>query len=236
MLKVNLPSFKINQKEILKDISLNIQDRESLTILGSNGAGKSTLARIVCGLLPTKESIKIENNFIENIDHKQRSKLINYIPPKLSIYDSFITAEDFLSLSTHESQNIQKILKLLEIGQHKKSYASTLSSGEQQLLLLASAITHNAKLTIFDEPTSNLDPQKIKKVYDILKNPKYLKEKIIITHDLQFAYKLSFPIFYLNNGEGEYFETTNDFFNKNNLEKIFDGNVIKKDDNIVIKL
>ncbi len=236
MLKVNLPTFKINQKEILKDINLYLKESESLTILGSNGAGKSTLARIICGLLPTKETIKIKNNFIENIDHKQRSKLINYIPPKLSIYDSFITAEDFLSLSTNESKNIQKILNLLEIEQHKNSYASTLSSGEQQLLLLAFAILHDAKLTIFDEPTSNLDPQKIKKVFDILKKPTYLKEKIIITHDLQFAYKLSFPIFYINNGKGEYFETTNNFFNQNNLERIFGGNVIKKNRNIVIKL
>ncbi len=236
MLKVNLPTFKINQKEILKDIYLNIQDNESLTILGSNGAGKSTLARIICGLLPTKESIKIKNSFIENIDHKQRSKLINYIPPKLSIYDSFITAEDFLSLSTHENRDTQKTLKLLDIEQHKNSYTSTLSSGEQQLLLLASAILHDAKLTIFDEPTSNLDPQKIKKVFDIIKNPAYLKEKIIITHDLQFAYKLSFPIFYINNGKGEYFENSDKFFNELNLQRVFKGSVIKNGENIVVKL
>jgi iron complex transport system ATP-binding protein len=234
MLKANFPSYKIDDKEILKDISLHLKDSQNLTILGSNGAGKSTLAKLLCGVLKSKNLVSLDGSFIEKLDDKKRAKLINYIPPKLSIYDSFITVYDFLALGYHESK-IGEVLKLLEIEEFEKTSCSTLSSGEQQLLLVASALVHDAKITIFDEPTSNLDPKKTKKIFDILKS-NLLKQKIVITHDLQFAYKLGFPIYYIFEGRAEMFEDVEEFFDKTNLEKLFDGSVEKLGEDVVIKL
>ena len=234
MLKANFPSYKIDDKEILKNISIHLQDTQNLTVLGSNGAGKSTLAKLLSALIKSKNSIFINNNEIENLDDKQRAKLINYIPAKLSIYDSYITVYDFLALGFYESK-IREVLQLLEMEKFEKSYCSTLSSGEQQLLLVASALVHDAQVTILDEPTSNLDPQKTKKIFDILKSNR-LKQKIVITHDLQFAYKLGFPIYYITDGNGEMFESVEAFFDEHNLEKIFAGSVKKSADDIVIKL
>jgi len=235
MLKVNLPSFKIDKKEILKGISLALKEDENLTILGSNGAGKSTLAKLLCGLIKSKKSIMVEDTFIESLASYRRSKLINYIPPKLSIYDSYINVYDFLALSEHPLK-IGKVLKLLELEKFQKSYCSDLSSGEQQLLLLGSALVQNAKLTIFDEPTSNLDPKKTKKVFEILKNSNHLKQKIIITHDLQLASKLSYPILYITKGEGKLFESADAFFTPSNLQTIFGDSVVKNEDVVVANL
>jgi iron complex transport system ATP-binding protein len=234
MLKANFPSYKIDDKEILKDISLHLKDSQNLTILGSNGAGKSTLAKLLCGILKSKNLVSLDGSFIEKLADKKRAKLINYIPPKLSIYDSFITVYDFLALGYHESK-IGEVLKLLEIEEFEKTSCSTLSSGEQQLLLVASALVHDAKITIFDEPTSNLDPKKTKKIFDILKS-NLLKQKIVITHDLQFAYKLGFPIYYIFEGRAEMFEDVEEFFDKTNLEKLFEGSVEKLGEDVVIKL
>jgi iron complex transport system ATP-binding protein len=234
MLKANFPSYKIDNKEILKDISLHLKDSQNLTILGSNGAGKSTLAKLLCGVLKSKNSVSLDGSLIEKLADKKRAKLINYIPPKLSIYDSFITVYDFLALGYHESK-IGEVLKLLEIEEFEKTSCSTLSSGEQQLLLVASALVHDAKITIFDEPTSNLDPKKTKKIFDILKS-NLLKQKIVITHDLQFAYKLGFPIYYIFEGRAEMFEDVEEFFDKTNLEKLFEGSVEKLGEDVVIKL
>ena len=231
MLKANFPSYKIDDKEILKDISLELKKGENLTILGSNGAGKSTLAKLLCYLIKSKDSVLLDDIPIEKLPNKQRAKLINYIPAKLSIYDSYITVYDFLALGSHESK-ISEVLKLLEIEVFEKSYCSNLSSGEQQLLLVASALVDGADITIFDEPTSNLDPQKTKKIFDILKSNR-LKQKIVITHDLQFAYKLGFPIYYISEGSGQIYEK---FFDEENLEKVFAGSVKKSGDDVVIKL
>ena len=235
MLKVNLPSFKIDKKEILKGISLALKEDENLTILGSNGAGKSTLAKLLCGLIKSKKSIMVEDTFIESLKDNSRSYLINYIPPKLSIYDSYINVYDFLALSEHPLR-IGKVLKLLELEKFQKSYCSDLSSGEQQLLLLGSALVQNAKLTIFDEPTSNLDPKKTKKVFEILKNSNHLKQKIIITHDLQLALKLNYPILYITKGEGKFFESADAFFTPSNLQTIFGDSVVKNGDDVVANL
>lgn len=234
MLKVNLPSFKIDDKEILKKISLHLTEDENLTILGSNGAGKSTLAKLLCGLLKSKKAVMIDDTFIELLKDKKRAQLINYIPPKLSIYDTYINVYDFLALSKNRSK-IQEVLKLLDLEKFQKSYCADLSSGEQQLLLLAWALVQDAKLTIFDEPTSNLDPKKTKKVFEILKNKNYLKKKIIITHDLQLALKLNYPIFYISHGEGRYFNN-NEFFTPSNLQDIFGKSVVKNGDDVMVNL
>jgi iron complex transport system ATP-binding protein len=234
MLKANFPSYKIDDKEILKDISLHLKDGENLTILGSNGAGKSTLAKLLTGILKSEKRVLLNGQFLEDMDDLKRSRVINYIPPKLSIYDSYITVYDFLALGYYESK-IDEVLKLLEIERFRDSYSKGLSSGEQQLLLLASALVHDAKITIFDEPTSNLDPKKRKKIFKILKS-NLLKEKIIITHDLQFAYKLDYPIYYLNDGKGEFFESVDKFFSDENLEALFEGSVTKNGDDVVLKL
>ncbi len=235
MLKVNLPSFKIDEKEILKGISLELKEDENLTILGSNGAGKSTLAKLFCGLIKSKKSIKIKDLFIESLDNNKRSSLINYIPPKLSIYDSYINVYDFLALSFHSSK-IKKVLELLELKKFEKSYCSELSSGEQQLLLLASALVQDAKLTIFDEPTSNLDPKKTKLAFEILKNPNHLKQKIIITHDLQLALKLNYPILYITNGKANKFKSSKEFFTPSNLHNIFGDSVVIDGEKVLVNL
>jgi len=239
MLKVDLPSFAIDSKVILRDISFLLHEDENLTILGANGVGKSTLARVLCGLYRSKKSVQVGKEFIEELDASKRSVLINYIPPKLHIYEQFIRVEDFLGLSryrqTSKEDKLHEVLDLLGLSVFKESFCAQLSSGEQQLLLLASALMHEAKITIFDEPTSNLDPQKTKTVFGILQGSQ-LSQKVVITHDLQFAYKLGYPILYLQNGKGLWYESADTFFDAENLEKIFAGSVTKRCDTVVVTL
>ncbi len=239
MLKIDLPSFVIEGKVILRDISFALQEGENLTILGANGVGKSTLAKLLCGLYRHPHTVTIENIPIETLDPVKRSASINYIPPKLQIYEQFIRVEDFLGLSryrqTSKEEKLHEVLDLLGLSAFKESFCTQLSSGEQQLLLLASALMHEAKITIFDEPTSNLDPQKTKTVFEILQGSQ-LAQKVVITHDLQFAYKLGYPILYLHEGKGLWYESAESFFNAKNLEKIFAGSVTKRCDTVVVAL
>ncbi|MCH9814546.1 MAG: ABC transporter ATP-binding protein [Epsilonproteobacteria bacterium] len=235
MLNVNLPLFKIDDKVILEDLEFSLTEGENLTILGANGAGKSTLAKLLCGILKSKNQIELEGELIESISDDKRSKLINYIPPKLSIYDTFITVYDFLALNRHPSK-IDEVLALLGLEKFETNYCQDLSSGEQQLLLLASALIEQSQLTIFDEPTSNLDPKKTKQLFETLKSSHYLTQKIIITHDLQFAWKLNYPILYLSDGKATWFKSAEAFFSTQNLEQLFSGSVVKEGDKVVVDL
>ncbi len=239
MLNVNLPLYRIDGKTILRSVSFELPKSKNMTILGANGAGKSTLAKLLCGLYRSRKAVKIGSDYIETLPAMQRSRLINYIPPKLNIYERFMTVEDFLGLSryrrTEKEEQFHEVLSLLGLQRFSKSYCMQLSSGEQQLLLLASALMHRAEITIFDEPTSNLDPQKIKIVFEILQSQR-LKQKIVITHDLQLAYKLDYPVLYLKEGEGIWYERADMFFDPRNLDTIFAGSVTRKCDAIVVTL
>ena len=222
--------------ELLQNITFNLEENQNLIILGSNGAGKTTLAKVLCGIIANQE-VDIEGINPSKVYGDKRIKLINYIPAKLDIFDEHISVYEFLNLSLINSDmSIDEVLMYLDIEYLKNSSCKTLSSGESQLLLLASGILHNAKYTIFDEATSNLDPQKVKKVFTILKDSKLLQTKLIITHNLAMAYKLGYDIMFIKDGKIEFQGSHDEFFSFENLDKFFDGSIKKINDNIVINL
>jgi len=220
---------------ILKDISFSIENK-NLIILGSNGAGKTTLAKVLSGLIQTSNVI-LEDESLENISYEKRVSLINYIPPKLDVFDEYINVEEFLSLNKiYDSLHLDEVLQTLQIEALKKKSCKQLSSGESQLVLIASALLHNAKYTILDEPTSNLDPQKLKNVFDLLVLDTTIQNKIIITHNLNFAYKLGYDIVFINDGKIEFYGTSNQFFDQQNLDKMYANTVKKISNNIVVDI
>ena len=217
---------------ILHNISFELKEQENLIILGSNGAGKSTLAKVLSGITPS-DTISINNTNLKNINNKERTKLINYIPAKLEIFDEYLTVEEYLNLSRlHTLLESKNMLKLLELEQLKHKPCQQLSSGEQQLTMLATALLHNAKITIFDEPTANLDPRKSRDVFSLLKS-NIFQNKIIITHDLNLAYRIGYKILCINEGEVTFFDTSEKFFHPSNLDKYF-GSSVKKIDNFIM--
>ena len=192
---------------ILKDISFILEKNENLLILGENGAGKSTLAKVLSNLLPSS-NLFFESKNIKDLSSYDRAKYINYIPSRFEIFDEYLNVLEYLKLSIIEEKNIEdieKIISLLKLEDLKLNSCVDLSSGEQQLLLLASALLHNAKITIFDELTANLDLNRVKDVFDIL-NSSLLSQKIVITHNLDFAYALKdFKVLFLQKGSLKFF-------------------------------
>ncbi len=222
--------------EILTQISFELQEDHNLIILGSNGVGKTTLAKVLCGITD-RNSVSINNINPSKTTGNKRAELINYIPPKLEIFDEFMSVGAFLELGYfNHHTTIDKVLKILEISHLKEETCHSLSSGESQLLLVASSLLHNADYTIFDEPTANLDPKKIQRLFSLLKNKQQLKSKIIITHNLDFAYKLGFDILFLENGAIKFYGTSQIFFKQENLDTLYEKSVQKIDHNIVVNL
>ncbi|MEA3384264.1 MAG: ABC transporter ATP-binding protein [Campylobacterota bacterium] len=221
--------------KIISKISFEIDDK-NLIILGSNGAGKTTLAKVLSGIISSDE-VSINNENPSKIYGKSKTKLINYIPSKLDIFDEFMSVEEFLSLSNlHSSFTIDEVLEILDISYLLNQPCKNLSSGESQLVLLGSAILHNSLYTILDEPTSNLDPKRVKKVFQILNNKRFFKNKIIITHNLDLAYKLGYDILFLEDGEVVFNDTNKTFFDGENLKRFFDNSVKKIENSIVVSL
>lgn len=220
---------------ILTNINFNLSEGENLIILGSNGAGKSTLAKVLCALSHS-DTVELFGKKLNMYNAKQRSLLVNYVPPKLEIFDEYISLREYLELSKLYSKlTVDEVLELLNLSALEDKPCITLSSGEGQLSLIASSLLHNAKLTIFDEPTANLDPKKMQKVAKILSGDK-IQNRIIITHDLNLAHKLGYKILYMSNGAVEFFDTNEKFFEKANLDKLFGTSIKQIDGYFVVNL
>lgn len=229
--------IKDYNSSILHEISFHVKQNENLIILGENGAGKSTLAKVLSNLI-SNEKVKLFGENISKISDFKRAKLINYIPPKLSIFDEYVTLREFLELSfisSVDNQKVDEIIKLLNLKKLEDKYCKSFSSGEKQLLLLASAIIHDAKITIFDELTANLDICRLKEVYDIF-NSDLLQQKIIITHNLDLAYALKYKVLFLNDGIIEFFGEHEEFFSNENLKRFYNNTIIKLDKHLVVNL
>lgn len=222
---------------ILKNISFFLNENENLVVLGENGAGKSTLAKVICGLIES-EAIELYEKNLNSLSQQERANFINYIPPKLSIFDEYITLKEFLELSSINSvdaKRLKKVILLLNLKKLENRYCNDLSSGEKQLLLLASSLMHNAKITIFDELTANLDINRLKEVFDIFKS-NFLNQKIVITHNLDLAYALKFKILFLKDGKIEFFGENEEFFTNKNLNKFYKNSISKVNNHLVVNL
>ena len=229
--------IKNYNSSILHEISFSLKENENLIILGENGAGKSTLAKVLSNLI-SNDKVELLGENISKISDLKRTQLINYIPPKLSIFDEYVTLREFLELSFIENVNNQKIdevIKLLNLRKLEDKYCKSFSSGEKQLLLLASAIMHNAQITIFDELTANLDISRLKEVFEIF-NSDLLKQKIIITHNLDLAYALKYKVLFLSDGIIQFFGEHDEFFSNQNLKKFYNNTIMKLDNHLVVNL
>lgn len=202
-------SCSFGTRDILKDINLKIQDH--LVILGSNGSGKSTLVKSICNLVNYDGKILLDAKDIKSFGQKELAKKVVYIPTKLEIHDEFINVEEFVLLGrfTHKKsffdytksdyEIVGENLEFLNLTHLKKHSVKSLSSGEQQLIQIAQALTQQSKTIIFDEPTANLDPKNTLLIASHIKELKNSHNILVITHDLEFASSLGIDVAFIKN-------------------------------------
>ncbi len=222
--------------EILHDISFALEAGCHLCILGANGAGKTTLAKVLCELIDS-DAVTIDGKSLRHMHGTARAKAINYIPSKLEIFDAHMRVEELLALSHFDTTlHIGDALERLRITHLKDHPCKTLSSGESQLVLTASALLHGARYTLFDEPTANLDPIRMRTLFHLLADDTVLQSKIVITHNLELAYKLGFDILYLEAGHIRFHGTADRFFTQSQLDALYHGSVKNLGEHVVVSL
>jgi putative ABC transport system ATP-binding protein len=195
MLKMQNISYKIEDREILKDISFELDHDENLLILGKSGTGKTTLLNILAGLIePHAGNIYFgETNFgflSQSAKDRFRGKNIGYIFQNNLLIEEFSVLKNIqISLSFSNSSlsksDILELLKYVGLAGKENQKAKGLSFGEAQRLGVARAIAKQPKYIFCDEPTSSLDDDNCKKIIELLENTsrKIGSQLIIVTHD-----------------------------------------------------
>ncbi|HBF4490319.1 TPA: ABC transporter ATP-binding protein [Clostridioides difficile] len=203
MLKTNNLSVGYNNKVVISNINVEVENGEILCLLGSNGAGKTTLLRSLSKLIsPIKGEIYLNGVNINCISRKALSKKMALVLTNRLLGD-LMTVQDivnigrypytgfFGSLSKKDLIMVDEALESVDALHLKKRYFDELSDGEKQKVLVARALVQEPEIIILDEPTTHLDIKHRLELINILK--KLSKEKsisvILSLHEIDIALK-----------------------------------------------
>ena len=217
------------EKKAIKNISLDIKNGEIFGFIGHNGAGKTTMIKCLVGILDFEEGdILINNKSIKQnpIDCKLE---MAYVPDNPDLYEN-MTALDFINFVCDmyeteidvRNENIKKYATMFEIEDKLNDDISSFSHGMKQKVALISALSHNPKVLIMDEPFVGLDPKAVFDIKNIMKE--LTKEGKIIffsTHILDVAEKLCDRVAIIKNGEIVKIGKMKDIKGDSSLEKVF---------------
>ena len=201
VLEVKNVSKSYNNKKVLDNFSLAVKKGEIISIIGPSGAGKSTLLRCINGLETLEKGKIIINNKVnkKNIS-KQANLEIGLIFQDYNLFPQYTVLQNItlpLTKILRKSQALTLLAKL-SLQDKENSYPYELSGGEKQRVAIARAIATNPKILCLDEPTSALDPKLVKQIYNIIKDlASQGKAILIVTHDIEFAEKISDKIYKL---------------------------------------
>ncbi|MCX6152535.1 MAG: ATP-binding cassette domain-containing protein [Candidatus Kapabacteria bacterium] len=202
MLKVENISTGYGKKQVLFEVSFEVNKSEIVLLAGNNGSGKSTLLKAIYGTLPiwNNGSIWFEG---ENISGKPTSELLNkgllYIPQRNNLFDDLTVKENFeiagLSLDKKTlQQRIDYALSIFKVLEPQlRSTPMKLSGGERQALALAMAMLHKPKILLIDEPFLGLSNKLLNFTVSYLKylNMEHLMTLIIVEHRVKECLKIA---------------------------------------------
>ena len=206
-----------NKNHILKNISLEIMDGETLAISGSSGCGKSTLLHIISGLENTSSGeIFIDHTNISYLNEIELCKLrlekIGFIYQFHHLIKELNVSENIslpLLLKKTDRGEIEKkvneIIEKVGLSERKNFQIDKLSGGERQRVAIARAIINNPKVIFADEPTGNLDSKNAKNIFSLLKDIANFNNTslVIATHDNDLSKALDKKII-IENGNIHY--------------------------------
>lgn len=190
------------------DISLEIQDGEFLTFLGSSGSGKSTTLSMLAGFeTPSSGEILVSGKSLVNVPpHKRDIGMVfqRYsLFPHLSVRDNIAFPLAIRKLPAAEREKkVDAMLKLVQLEAFAHRRPSQLSGGQQQRVAIARALALDTKVLLFDEPTSALDPELVGEVLDVIKGLTQLGVTlVVVTHEIGFAREVADHVVFLCDGQ-----------------------------------
>ena len=211
MIKVSHLSKKFGDLTVLKDINLEVKEKEVVVIIGPSGSGKSTILRCLNHLeIPSGGEIVIDGIKLEegaNLNAIRRE--VGMVFQRFNLFPNMTVLENIMLAPMqvrHKSKEEAKetALKLLRrVGLENKAEAmpEQLSGGQQQRVAIARALAMNPKALLFDEPTSALDPEMVKEVLDVMKSlAKEGMTMIVVTHEMGFAKEVGDRVLFVDKG------------------------------------
>jgi ABC-2 type transport system ATP-binding protein len=196
-------SFKTVQA--VKGISLNIPKGQFVALLGPNGAGKTTLVEMIEGIQkPDKGEITIMGKHWKG-NEDELHRIIGLSLQETRFIDKLRVTETlqlFASFFNLGNERVNEIIDIVGLEEKRRSYIVNLSGGQRQRLAIGIALINTPSILLLDEPTTGLDPNARREIWDILQKLKKVSETsmILTTHYMEEAEKLCDYIIIMDNG------------------------------------
>ncbi len=206
---------RFGQLVVLDGVDLNIESGQSLVIIGASGSGKSVMLKHIVGLLkPDRGEVWFENRRIDTLPERKLVDIrtrFGFLFQMGALFDSMNVGENIAfplvehtRKSTAEIQSIvQKTLEMISLPGIEGKMPGELSGGQKKRVALARAIAMDPQVILYDEPTTGLDPIRSDVINElIIKLKRELQvTSIIVTHDMQSAFKIADRIVMLHEGK-----------------------------------
>ena len=226
---------------VIDNLDLTIKRGTMVTLLGPSGCGKTTVLRLVAGLEnPTSGQIFIDGEDVTKSSIQNRDICIVFqsyaLFPHMSIGDNVGYGLRMQGVGKEErAKRVKEALELVDLAGFEDRFVDQISGGQQQRVAIVRALVMKPKIMLFDEPTSALDPELVGEVLLVMEElAKEDMTMVIVTHEMQFALKVSDKIAFMDAGEIAFLQTP-DELRKNDDPRIrkFINNEILRNDFII---
>ena len=225
MIRVENVSKQFNKTRALKNVNLEVNKGDIISLIGPSGSGKSTLLHCIHGLEHVDSGkIYMDDEWMNPDDEKkfrvQRNRMgfvfqhFNLFPNMSVLQNCKLAQVEVLNKTDEEAEKTAlEYLDKVGLLEKKDAYPNNLSGGQKQRVAIARALCMNPDIMLFDEPTSALDPEMIKEVLEVMKDlGKQGMTMVVVTHEMGFARKVGTRVVFLDQGEIIEENTSEEFF------------------------
>ncbi|MEJ2184938.1 MAG: ABC transporter ATP-binding protein [Gemmatimonadota bacterium] len=218
-------------KVVLAGVSLDVREGETLAVIGASGVGKSVLLKTIVGLLaPDEGRVTVDGEVVTELTRERLYDLrrrVGYVFQFAALFDSMTIAENLTmglkrirGMAEEEMvERVAEALRLVELEGYQDQYPAQLSGGQRKRAGLARAIITHPKYLLYDEPTTGLDPVTTAVIDRLITklDQELNVTSVLVTHDMQSAYRVSDRIAMLHEGRIRFVGTPAEIQNAEDL-------------------
>ena len=235
LIEIRNVSLQYGSSDVVRDVSVQIEEGEFFVIIGPNGAGKTTLLKSITGLHHlTAGEILLRQRSVTKYSRKELARSLAMVPQHINAEFPFTVAETVIMgryphlgllavEGKHDLEIAEQAMAFTEVLHLADRRLGQLSGGERQRVIIARAICQQSKVLLLDEPTASLDPAHQLRIMDLMERLRQQEQItiIMVSHDLNLASAYADRLLLLNEGRVTALGTPNEVLSGDTLEQSY---------------